>query len=56
MTLDCIESVSKSNDNPMTRSSSWQMKTIKKNKNWDDAFVKSAMESVEVCNSLQTIV
>jgi len=55
-TLDCIDSVSKSNDNPMARSSSWQMKTIKKNKNWDDAFVKSTMESVEVCNSLQTIV
>jgi hypothetical protein len=32
------------------------MKTTKENENWDDAFVKLVMESVEVCNSLQTIV
>lgn len=29
---------------------------MKKNENWDDAFIKLTMESVEVCNSLQTIV
>lgn len=73
--MDCIESVAKNNDDPTTRScswqmktmkknenwdntrsSSWQMKTMKKNENWDNAFVKSVMESVEICNSLQTIV
>ncbi len=54
-TSSCTKGATKNNDDPTTRSSSQQWKTMKKNGNWNDASLKSTMESAEVGNNLQTI-
>ncbi len=53
-TLNCIEGDAEGDDDPTRWLNLWQKKTMK-NKNWDNASLKLAMDSVETSGSLQTV-